>query len=211
MLYRIFYWLSSQYCFKITVRSVLARMEDDLKSRMVRDLKNKFESLCLMKMQPQLHLSERMNEITNRIDYDAELLIAELEANTEPTENAPTSLQINEARCELVRILKIVAENLHLRLLENASNELESAFVSLQERVDEFESTPFTPEDEINDLEDSYVKLVLDITEMANSVENRIFGGQSIFYLSSTEENKLGRLFHLTDIFLTADQKEYLR
>ena len=80
-------------------------MENELNSGMDKDLINKLDRLFLMKMQPALYLAQKFDEIIIAIDYDAELLMAELETTTKPFENAPTTLQVNEARCEMIRIL----------------------------------------------------------------------------------------------------------
>ena len=186
-------------------------MEDDSKSRMDGNLKQKLDSLYAMKMQPAFHVTQRMDEIINAIDYDAELLMAELETKTEPAEDDPTSLQVNEARCELVRILKAVEQKLHAQLLADELTRVDRAFDALVERFKEFQSTTFSPGDDINDLEDSYVQLLLEITEMSNTHESRIFGGQAIFYVSSIDKNKLGSLFHLSDVFLAKEQIDVLR
>ena len=198
--------------FKIKVYFFsLARMEDDLKLRMNQDLQNKLDRLCLMKLQPALYLSHKFDDIISKIDYDAELLMNELGSREKPVKNEPTTLQVNEARCELIRILKIVAENLRAQLLENESKEIDQDFVALQEKIELFQGTPFSSGDDINDLEDSYVQLLLEVTKMSDFQESRIFGGQTIFYLSSNGENKFGCLFHLADVYFTKEQIEYLR
>lgn len=87
--------------------------------------------------------------------------------------------------------------------MANETNKIDTAFEALEKRVKEFQETPFSHEDDINDFEDSYIQLVLEITEMADSEESKIFDNQTIFYLSSADKSELGMLFHLTNVTLT--------
>ena len=188
-------------------------MEDDLKARMDKDLKNKMDRLFLMKLQPALYLSQRIDEIVSTIDYSAEQRLD----NERSWEKTSYSTYFNQARCEMIRIVKAVEKNLHNQLLadEPTRRRADPTFMALQARVDEFQSTPFSSEDNGNDLDDSYVQLALEIIEMSDTQERWIFGGQTIFYLISPyffgSGNQIGRLFHLTNDFLTTEQIEYIR
>ena len=187
-------------------------MESELKPRMNDDLGRTLDRLCMMKLQPALYLSQKMDSVINNIDLDAERILLAL---GEDSANAESQLEaaakVNEARCEFVRILKALEQGLQARLTTGGTKKLDKGFLDLQERVKEFQSTPFSSEDDINDLEDSYVQLIVDINDMTNDAESKIFGNQTIFYLNSRRPSELGSLFHLADVYLTNEQIDCLR
>ena len=189
-------------------------MDADLKSRMDQDLTQKLDSLFAMKMQPALHLSKKFDDIVNRIDYDAERILLNQSADSgssNTSETLASTSKVNEVRCEFVRILKLLEQNLQTQLLANETKELGEDFEVLQKLVEEFQNTAFSPEDDINDFEDSYVHLVIKITGLTNAEECNIFGNQTIVYLSYNHPSELGSLIHLTDVFLTNEQIDFLR
>ena len=192
----------------------LLKMGEDLKSRMDQDLSQKLNSLFVMRMQPALHLSKWFDDVINKIDYDAELIMMGDGAVTyspDSTESPAATSKVNEARCEFIRILKLLEQNMQTQLLANETKEPGKVFAILQERVKEIRSTPFSSKDDINDLEDSYVGLVLEIREMARAEESKIFGNQTIFYLNSRRPSELGSVFHLTGVFLTSEEIDFLK
>lgn len=170
---------------------------------MAQDLRRRLDSLFVMNMQPALHLSKKFDHIVNRIDYEAELML--MDSPKRFGIKSPSNKEINEARCEFIRILRLLENKLNARLLANETKEPGEDFDVLEKRVKEFQDSE---EGDINDLEDSYVKLVLDITQMANAVESNIFGCQTILYVSCG--SILGSLFHLTDVYLTNEQTDFI-
>lgn len=188
-------------------------MEVDFKPKMAEDLRRRLDRLYAMKMQPGLHLSQKFDEIINLIDLDAERILQDLSDHSESNPEKPQSArEVNEARCEFVRILKALEQNLQSRLLANEPKKVDKAFAALEERVKDLESTPFSVEDDINEFEDTYVQLVLEVTEMAIAKEKEILANQTVFYMKSmASESALGILFHLTGVYLTKEQIESAR
>ena len=103
----------SGYSLNISLLTFSFRMEDDLKARMDKDLTNKMDRLFLMKLQPALYLSQRIDEIVSTIDYSAEQRLD----NERSWEKTSYSTYFNQARCEMIRIVKAVEKNLHNQLL----------------------------------------------------------------------------------------------
>ena len=139
---------------------------------------------------------------------DAERIMAEI--GNDSNQESETQ-EVNEARCEFVRILKLLEKDLQARLLTNGTRELGEDFASLSDRVEAFRKISAGHEGDINDLEDSYADLILEIREMVNAEERSIFGNQSIFYVSSRDQSKLGSLFHFKDVNLTNEQIEFVK
>ena len=187
-------------------------MQSDLKQQMEEDLGRMMDRLCLMKLQPALYLSQKFDSIINAIDLDAERILMELVENSTMIGSEPEAAsKMNEARCEFVRILKLLEQSLQTRLAIGGKRELVGRFRDLQERVQKFQSTPFSSGDDINELEDSYTQLVLELTEMTNTEQSNIMGNQTVFYLSSNEPRILGSLFHLTGVYLTTEEIDCLK
>lgn len=171
------------------------------------DLKRKLDNLFGMKMQPSLHLSKRFDEIISKIDYDAERIMLDLEnkSKASATECQETE-KVNDARFEFVRILRVLERNLRTQLLTNQPKKLDHAFLTIEQRAKELRELTVGQEVGIYDLEDAYLQLILDITEMENAEESKLFAKQTICYMSSTQQTELGSLYHLTDVFLTDEQ-----
>ena len=119
--------------------------------------------------------------------------------------------EVNEARCEFLRTLKMLEKSLHAQLLANESKELDQAYVDLERRVVGFRNTVVSQEDDLNEAEDTYVQLALEIREMTNREESKLIDGQTIFYVSSGHKNQLGNLVHLTGVYLTQEEIDCLR
>ena len=173
------------------------------------DLRRKMDHLHLIKKLPALFLAQRFDSIINSIDYDAERIMSEI-GNDSKQESV--TQEVNEARCEFVRILKLLEKDLQARLLTNGgTRELGEDFASLSDRVEAFRKISAGQEGDINDLEDSYADLILEIREMVNAEERNIFGNQSVFYVSSADQSKLGSLFHFEDVNFTNEQIELMK
>ena len=185
-------------------------MENDQKAKMDDDLRRKLDRLCSMKLQPALHLSQRFDSIISSIDFDAESILDALGNDAKkPGKQRQTLSKTNEdSRFEFIRILKLLETSLHARLLPN---EVGKDFTELEDRVKEFGKMSVGRDGGINQLEDAYIQLVLEITEMMKAEEIKIFGNQTIFYLSSDQRNRLGDLYHFTGVFLTDEQIECAR
>ena len=182
-------------------------MDSDLKAKMDQDLRKKLDRLFLMKTQPSLHLSNQFDEIISKVDYDAERLMVELESDPTPyMEGEQSAEEVNGARCEFVRIFEVLRKNLHTRLWATQTVPLDETFKAVDKRVNEFLQMNLSQGHDINDLEDCYVQLVLEMREMSNEEESKIFNNQSIFYLSSDTERRFGGLFHLTGVCLNIEQ-----
>ena len=88
---------------------------------------------------------------------------------------------------------------------------MDQAVAVLGDRVQEFKRrTESSNEDDISDLEDSYVQLTLDMIELTNAEEGKIFGNQTFFYANSCYK-ALGNLFHLTGVSLTNEQIDFVK
>ena len=185
-------------------------MEASVKSRMDKDLKDRLDCLYAMKMQPALHLSKKFDEIISRIDYDAEDKMERPFLFPFGNETVPSAAEINDARCEFVRILRALETKLHSQLLANEPKKVDQAFEDLEDRVEEFRSTESSNEEDMSDFEDSYVQLTLDMIEMTNAEECKIFDNQTVFYANS-RLYELGSLFHLTGVSLTKEQIDYVK
>ena len=173
------------------------------------DLKRKLDHLHLIKKLPALFLAQRFDSIINSIDLDAEQIMSDF--GKDSNQESKTG-EVNETRCEFVRILKLLEKDLQARLLTNGgTRELGEDFASLSDRVEAFRKLTAGHEGDINDLEDSYADLILEIREMVNAEERSIFGNQSIFYVSSKDPSKLGSLFHFEDVCLTNEQIELVK
>ena len=174
------------------------------------DLRRKMDHLYLIKKLPALFLAQRFDSIINSIDLDAERIMSEFDGK-DPNQESKTQ-EVNEARCEFVRILKLLEKDLQTRLSTNGTKELGEDFASLSDRVEAFRKiSEAGHEGDINDLEDSYADLILEIKEMVNAEERSIFDNQNIFYVSSRDPSKLGSLFHLEDVNLTNEQIEFVK
>ena len=176
---------------------------------MDQDLKRKMDHLHLIKKLPALFLAQSFDSIINSIDFDAERIMAEY-GGKDSNQESETQM-VNEARCEFVRILKLLEKDLHARLSANGTRDLGEDFASLNDRVEAFRKKSAGHEGDINDLEDSYSDLILQIREMANAEEKSIFANQNIFYVSSKDPSKLGSLFQLEDVNLTNEQIEFVK
>ena len=191
-----------RFCFIQCVK-----MDSDLKVKMDQDLRKRLDRLFLMKTQPRLHLSNQFDEIISKVDYDAERLMLELESDPTPyMEGEQSAEEVNRARCEFVRIFEVLRNNLYTRLLATQTVPLDETFKAVDKRVNEFLQMNLSQGRDINDLEDGYVQLVLEIREMSNEEESKIFNNQSIFYLSSDVKRRFGGLFHLTGVCLNTEQ-----
>ena len=183
-------------------------MEADLKAKMDADLKQRIDGLYSIKMQPSLQISSRLDFIISSIDFDAERIMFDL---GEDSKKAPKA--VNEARCEFVRIVKAVEQKLLSRIQANEPKKADKAFEALESRVNEFSSTTLDQgeDDEMNHLEDLYGQLVLDIMEMTNAEQRKVFGDQAIFYMNSVNPSELGTLVHFNRVSLTNEQFDCLR
>ena len=194
-------------------------MEIDLKMEIDKDLKLKMDLLHSMKTLPLHHLSQRFEDTIRSIDHDAEKLIlkqrkylAFLKDTDDSEASSEVIKKVDEARCEFVRILKAVESQLLTRLLSTEPSELGDDFVTLENRVDQFREMSLSQETDINQIEDCYGQLSLEIREMVNAEESKIFDNQTIFYLSEfAAPLSLGRLFHLRCVTLSNEQIQFLR
>ena len=187
-------------------------MEASVKSRMDKELKDRLDCLYAMKMQPALHLSKKFDEIISEIDYDAEQIMIWSQRFMFPVENEtfPSAAEINDVRCEFVRILRALEKKLHSQLLANEPKKGDQAFAVLEDRVETFRNTELSNEEDIGDLEDSYGQLTLDMIEFTNAEECKIFDNQTVFY-ANARIKELGSLFHLTGVSLTEEQIDFVR
>ena len=183
-------------------------MDFDLKTKMDDVLKQKLDHVFSIKMQPALYLSKRFDSIVSSIDLDAEQIMRKLGQHSEEAS------KVNNARCEFIRILKATEKNLQTRVLANEplTRQPGEAFEALEKRVKEFRETSISQGDDgINDLEDTYGQLVVEIAEMDNAEDADIFGNQTMFYWSSDGQRELGSLFHLSTVTLTLGQLDCMR
>ena len=113
-------------------------MDAGLKEKMNGYLEQRLDHLhSMITLPPELFLSQKFDSIISSIDMDAELIMAGLakDSNEEEKDTDQTATKINEARCEIVRILKLVETNLQTQLLtHNKSQELGEAFEALEKR-----------------------------------------------------------------------------
>ena len=172
------------------------------------DLKQKMDHLHFIKKIPALFLAQRFDSIINSIDFDAERIMSEF--GQDSNQEHETQM-VNEDRCKFVRILKLLEKDLQARLSTNGTKELGEDFAFLSGRAEAFRKISAGHEGDINDLEDSYADLILEIREMVNDEERSIFDNQSFFYVSSRDQSKLGSLFHLKDVSLTNEQIEFVK
>ena len=173
------------------------------------------DRLLEARMTPALCISQKLGDVVNRIDSDAERLLEKDAGNVESTE------QVNAARCEFIRIVRVFEKRLLKRLETNETKKLEDSsetlyhesFEALKERVEKFQSTSVDKENDINDLEDLYGQLVLELEEMTNNEESSVFDNQSMFYVSSTNtvRESFGNLLHIKGVTLSEGQIDFLR
>ena len=96
-----------------------------------------------------------------------------------------------------------------LQLLDKSTSP-NGAYFQLEQRVKDF-SEALDRQESINDFEDVYTQLLLDIANQIYLREKEIFDNQSIFYKSSSDPTKFGTLIHLTDECLSQSQINFLR
>ena len=178
----------------------MALEEDKLK--MDQDLERRLDHLYGMLMQPSFHLAKTFDEIRSYVDYDAE----RIQINED---DSAVYSNIQDARLEFIRILNAIEERLRSRL-SNKPPGTNEAYESLEKRVNEFMETPCVPE-RLNDLEDEYVQLALELIEQTNAQEKEIFDNQTVLYRSSGDQSKLGNLVHVGDVCLTREEISVMR
>ena len=204
-------------------------MDAELKAKMDDDLQRRLDRLYSMKMQPSLYLSQRFDSIINAIDFDAERIILDLqegknsketkkdgttttdEDSSDEDETPSTSLEkVNKARCEFIRILRLLEKEL-TKSLPKEIKEPGRHFLCLEEQVKEFRNMQVSQESDINDAEEAYAELVTLIIKDTNQKEKALFQYQTIFFWSSWNQQKLGSLLHFKDLTLTNEQIDFLR
>ena len=168
------------------------------KKRLDDDLRKKLDHLQSIQVQTSLYLARRFDEIRSQIDFDAEKAFQGIKHDGKDSESKH---KIKDARLEFIRILNAEESKLRSKLSGQALSPSE-AYLNLEKKVVEFLKRSGEEED-INDLEDSYVELVMQILDLIHLEERKLFDNQTFFYMSSIQENQVGALFHLIDECLT--------
>ena len=201
-------------------------MSDEI-SELKEDLLKKFDRLCLIQAQPALFVTERFDEIRYEIDFDAERIIESSRENQESDQKSSDSdssdddnddsiaqkedLQdfINGLREGYIHVLKTREESI-LEYLSNSYATEQRGFSALKQKVDDFISRS-SAGSKLDELEDEYIRLALDIVNETRLLERAAFHSQTIFYLKSTMPNTFGKLVHLADEYFNSEEIEMLK
>ena len=176
------------------------------KKRLNDDLRKKLEHLQSIQVQPSLYLARRFDEIRSQIDFDAEKAFQGIKHDGKESESKD---KIKDARLEFIRILNAEESKLRRKLSGQALSPSE-AYLNLEKKVVEFLKRSGEEED-INDLEDSYVELVMQILDLIHLKERKLFDSKTFFYMSSYRENQLGALIHFTDECLSDSELAFIK
>lgn len=172
-------------------------MDDNKSSLFKPDLQKKLDGLLSIYDHSAYHLSEYFFDVRSQIDYDVEKLAYCREDPSDETTNL-----VYDMREEFLRVLKHEEERT-LKQLPAKSRPAKEEYATLAQKVDQFEASPGCA--------DQYAQLALKILDEKNQLASRLFGGQTIFYLSSTQEDSLGNLIHLTCDRLSKDEINCVR
>ena len=139
------------------------------------DLERKLESLRWANDNPLFFVLEHFFELRNNIDIEAETLINDIR-------DAERIDKINETRFEFLRILKenedATLKQFKISKLSESSSSSES-LEALEKRFKFFKDS-LTREDDVDEIEDAYVELALDLMKERDNVEKRLLGEQKM-------------------------------
>ena len=159
------------------------------------DLEKKLNDLFSLHDQPALFVSEYFFDLRNKIDYDAERTLIELQPRGD-SKSRNLVVAINLKRNEFISFLKQLEEKV-MSELTAITVKAHEVYISLKDRVSKFTGSGAC---DLNECEDIYAELAFDLMDERFKLERRLLGNQSIFYVSS--EKSLGTLCHLSEVYL---------
>ena len=176
---------------------------DEEKSRLLNDLSAKLDRLALMVHRPALHLSEHFYAARNEVDYDAERLLQELGPKAAARKKAA---RISGHREQFIRLLKLLEEAL---LGELAKRPPFGDYLSeLGLRIEAFTAAHFAG---LKAMEETYVRLALEIIDATNKFERRLLASQTVAYVPASDEDEIGHLVYLAEDYLNPVELDCLK
>ena len=159
------------------------------------DLVKKLDDLCSLHDQPGLFVSEYFFDLRNKIDYDAERTLIELQPQGD-SKSKNQVIATNFKRNEFISFLKQMEEKVisELPVITKKANEV---YASLKARVLDFSASVC---DDLNQCEDAYAELAFELMDERFKLEKRLLGNQSVFYVAS--DKNLGTLCHSSEAYL---------
>ena len=172
--------------------------------KLEKDLEKKLTRLCLMQNEPALHVAEHFAELRSRVDYEAEVAIASIHLNQDDNDETCQIGIVNQTRVEFIRFLEELEKRTAILQTKPQTTSSE-VFSYLEQKIDAFRESS----DDLDDLEDSYIKLAQEIIDETDRVEQRILGDQTIIYWPSTDKDRLGSLVYFGDLFLNRSETDH--
>ena len=168
------------------------------KVRLNSDITAKINYLLFMIQKPALHIANFFYEIRNTIDYDAERLIYYYRETNQYTH----FVEISERRTAFIRILESLEKLIIANLDKTLNSFKDIGFYSLRKKAANF----LAQSGEINDIEEVYVQLALDIYKATAKIEKRLIGEQTIVFIESKKMHTFGSLIHIQDAYLPENE-----
>ena len=162
------------------------------------DLKAKLDHLSWMHNEPALFVSDLFDDLRSYVDFDAEKLLGKIQQATNDSENIPNESDVTATRLEFIRIL--VELEKRINICPKPQTTSSEAYAYLEQRINAFKDLTCS----LDDLEDSYVQLALELVDETERVEKRLIGEETIIYWPSKDKDRrLGSLVYFGDLFLT--------
>ena len=184
-------------------------------SRLKADLKKRLDFLISMNEASHAYLNEHFKSIRNEIDLDVETIISHLsESNKDEAklEIEEKIASINTTREKCIQLID-ESERKLLDKLETMDSKATSArCAELSDRIETL--FPADPDDshrtKMNDFEDRYEELALEILAETNKLEKCLLDSQSFIYIDSvlldSREGEMGCLIHLVEDYLSREE-----
>ena len=192
-------------------------MSDIEISELKTDLSDKFSHLCSICRQPGLFISEHFDELRNNIDCDAEIALNILDHDQDQC------AALNETRSKWIEFLNHFEQAAISQLPRQPQRDPAVEFASIKERIEQFQPKPdhsgirnlhmassrYFPQ--LKGDEAEYAQIVMAIIDETAKIERELLADQTIFYKSSSLENKLGTLFYLPTAYVGAHEINQLK
>ena len=177
---------------------------NDYVLKLQKDLRKKLDCLCWMHNEPTLHVAQHFAELRRQVDLDAERLLSEIQTMKCDTEKTPKDSDVNEKRLEFIRILEELEKRTSLQPKPQTTSS--DVYASFEQRVEAFKDSSSS----LDILEDLYVLLAREIIAEYEWLERRIFGEQTVIYLPSENQDRLGSILYFGDIFLRREDIKFV-
>ena len=198
-----------------------SKMVDEI-VKLKEDLKKRLDLLVSMNERPHTHINDLFSALRNEIDCDAEKLISGDEKDSGSSDESTTSdrdekdvKSVNETRRTFMKVLDESERKLLDKLAKWDSSVGSAKLAGIGQKIETMfkASSDDSVDGKLNDFENYYEQLVVEIVEETNRLEKCLLDGQSFIYIESEflGSGELGCFIHLQEDYLSKEETTCLK